>query len=76
MSEKPDNKLVKSITTAATLTALVASIGWVGKKVVKENFTIDASTSMMNYVKFTAALAGGLALKQYLEDQKILPDSV
>jgi len=27
----------------------------------------------MNYVKFTAVMAGSVALKQYLEDQKILP---
>ena len=27
-----DNKLVKSILDAATITALVAGIGWIGKK--------------------------------------------
>jgi len=30
----------------------------------------------MNYVKFTAVVAGSITLKQYLEDQKILPTSV
>lgn len=30
----------------------------------------------MNYVKFTAVMAGGIALKQYLEDRKILPANV
>jgi len=30
----------------------------------------------MNYVKFTAVMAGSIALKKYLEDQKIFPDSV
>ena len=30
----------------------------------------------MNYVKFNAVMAGSIALKQYLQDQKILPDSV
>ena len=40
-----DNKLVKTITDAATLTGLVAGIGWVAKKVVKENFTSDPSSS-------------------------------
>ena len=34
------------------------------------------SANVMNYVKFTAVMAGSIALKQYLEDQKILPDSV
>jgi len=46
------------------------------KKVVKENFTSDPSSSFMNYVKFTAVMAGSIALKKYLEDQKILPASV
>lgn len=36
---------------AATLTGLVASIGWAAKKVVKENFTSYPSSSAMNYVK-------------------------
>jgi len=65
-----DNKLLKTIMEAATLTGLAA------KKVVKENFTSDLSSSAMNYVKFTAVMAGSIALKQYLEDQKVLPDSV
>ena len=68
-----DNKLVKTILEAATLTGIVAGIGWVSKKVAKENFTSDPSSNVMNYAKFTAAMAGNIALKQYLEDQKILP---
>ena len=71
-----DNKLVKTIMDAATITGLVAGIGWVAKKVVRENFTSDPSSSAMNYVKFTTVMAGSIALKQYLEDQKILPTSV
>ena len=71
-----DNKLFKTITDAAVLTGLVAGIGWIARKVVKENFTDDPSSNAMNYVKFTAALAGSIALKQYLEDQKILPSSM
>jgi len=71
-----DNKLVKTVIDAATLTGLAAGIGWVAKKVVKENFTSDPSSSFMNYVKFTAVMAGSIALKKYLEDQKLLPDSV
>ena len=68
-----DNKLVKAITDAATITGLVAGIGWIAKKVVKEPFTSDPSSNVMNYVKFTAVMAGSIALKKYLEDQKILP---
>ena len=71
-----DNKLVKTIMEAATLTGLAAGIGWAAKKVVKENFTSDPSSSAMNYVKFTAVMVGSIALKQYLEDQKFLPYSV
>ena len=69
-----DNKLVKTIMDAATLTGLAAGIGWIGKKVVTENFTNDPSSNVMNYAKFTAVMAGSIALKQYLQDQKILPD--
>ena len=68
-----DNKLVKTIMNAATLTGFAAGIDWIGKKVVKENFTNGPSSNVMNYAKFTAVMAGSIALKQYLEDQKILP---
>jgi len=71
-----DNKLVKTIVDTATLTGLAAGIGWLAKKVLKENFTSDPSSSAMNYAKFTAVMAGSIALKQYLEDQKILPSNV
>ena len=69
-----DNKLVKTIMDAATLTGLAAGIGWIGKKVVKETLTSDPSSNVMNYAKFVAVMAGSIALKQYLENQKILPD--
>ena len=68
-----DNKLVKTILDAATLTGIVAGIGWVSKKVVKENLTSDPSSDIMNYVKFTAVMTVSIAAKKYLEDQKILP---
>ena len=68
-----DNKLVKSILDAATITGLVAGIGWIGRKIIKEDLTKDPSANAMNYVKFTAVMAGSIALKKYLEDQKILP---
>ena len=71
-----DNKFVKTVIEAATLTELAAGIGWTAKKVLNENFTSDPSSSPMNYAKFTAVMAGSIALKKYLEDQKILPDSV
>ena len=68
-----DNKLVKTILDAATLTGIAAGIGWVSKKALKENLTSDPSSNIMNYVKFTAVMAGAIAAKKYLEDQKILP---
>ena len=71
-----DNKLVKTIMDAAVLNGLAAGIGWIAKKVVKENFTSDPSSGAMLYVKFTAVLAGSIALKDYVEDKKILPTSV
>ena len=71
-----DNKLVKSILGAATITGLVAGIGWIGRKTIKENFTADPSANIINYVKFTAAMGGCIALKKYLENQKILPDNI
>ena len=58
-----DNKLVKTIMDAATLTGLAAGIGWIAKKVVKENFTADPSSNVMYFAKFTAVMAGSTALK-------------
>lgn len=68
-----DNKLVKTLTDAATITGLAAGHGWIAKKVVEEPTTSDPSVNLMNYVKFTVVVAGALATKTYLEDQKISP---
>ena len=68
-----DNKLVKSIIDAATITGLVAGIGFLGRKIIKEDLTKDPSATLMNFIKFTAVMAGSIALKKYLEDQKIIP---
>jgi len=59
-----DNKPVKANMDAATLT---------GMAVVKKNFTAGPSANVMNYAHLTAVMAGSIVLKQYLEDQKILP---
>ena len=69
-----DNKLVKTILDAATLTGLAAGIGWIARKVMKENFTADLSSNVMNYAKFTAVMAGSIGLKNYVQGEKILPD--
>ena len=56
--------------------ALSLVLAGLSKKTTKENFTADPSANVMNYVKFTAVMAGSIALKKYLEDQKILPDNM
>ena len=65
--------LIKTVEEAAILTSMVAAVGWVGKKALKETFTGDPSSSIINYVKMTAAMAGSIALKGYLEKEKLIP---
>ena len=75
MSEQ--NKLVKMVTDSAVLVGLSAGVGYLAKKILKENFLGDPSSNVMNYAKkFTGVLAGSMALKTYREDQKILPKSI
>ena len=74
MSEQ--NKLVKMITDSAVLVGLSAGVGYLAKKILKENFLGDPSSNVMNYAKFTGVLAGSMAMKICLEDQKILPKSI
>ena len=64
MSEQ--NKLIKMVTDSAVLVGLTAGVGYLG----------DPSSNVMNYTKFTGVLAGSMAIKTYLEDQKILPKSI
>ena len=71
-----NNKLFKTVLDATILTGLAVAICRAAKKVVKENFTSDPSSNVLNYVKFTAVMAGSITLKQYLEAQKKLPDNV
>ena len=63
-----DSKLKKTIMDSTTLNGLAAGIGWIAKKVVKENFTANPSSKVMNYAKFTAVMAGSVTLKQVLEE--------
>ena len=71
-----DNKLVKTILDAAALIVLSAGLDRASKKIVKENLTADPSGSAMNYVKFTIVMSAAITLKQYLDDQKTLPQNV
>ena len=68
-----DNKLVKTLTDAATVTGLATGVGFLARKVINEPMTSDPSSNLMNYVKFTVVIAASLATKDYLEKQKILP---
>ena len=67
----PDKKLVKTVLDATTLTCLAADME---KKAVKENFS-NPSNNAMNYVKFTVLMVVNKALKQYLKNQKTLPQN-
>jgi len=67
------NKLMKTVTDASVLIGLAAGVGWIGKKAMKESFISDPSSSIVNYAKWVAVLAGSMYLKDYLETQKILP---
>ena len=58
-----NNKLMKTILDAATLTGLAAGISWIVRKIAKENLTADPSSNVMNYVKFIAVMAGSIWLK-------------
>jgi hypothetical protein len=64
---------MKTVEEAAILTSLVAGVGWIAKKVTKEELTGNPASSIMNYVKMTAVMAGSLFLKDYLEKQKVIP---
>ena len=56
MSEQ--NKLVKMVTDSAVLVGLSAGVGYLAKKILKENFLGYPSSNVMNYAKFTGVLAG------------------
>ena len=68
-----ESNLVKMITDSAVIVGLSAGVGYLGKKAMKESFLSDPSSSVTNYAKWVAVLAGATALKEYLEKEKILP---
>ena len=77
-----DNKLVKTITDALTITGLTAGIPWIANNVVKEYFTSEFISNVMNHAKFEPCEIhlgyGGkyCSVKQCLEDEKILLNSL
>ena len=70
------SKIVKTATDAAVLVGLAAAIGWVGKKVLKESLTGDPSTNFMNYGEWVGVMTASIYLKDYLQDKKVIPDSM
>jgi len=68
-----NGKLVKTVIDSAVVVGLAAGIGFVGKKILKENFLGDPSSSFGNYVKLTLVIAGSFATKDYFEKEKLIP---
>ena len=64
------NKLGKTVTDSAVMVGLAAGVGYIAKKMLKENFLGDPSTSVMNYGKWTAILAGSMTLKLILRTRR------
>jgi len=71
-----NNKMVKIIMESAVIVGLASGIGYIGKKMLKENFLGDPSSSFGNYGKLTVVVAGSIALKDYLEKEKIIPKNL
>ena len=71
-----DNKYVNMGLRSATRIGLDTGIRWGIKKVAKENFITDPSSSLMSYLRWVLTdFLGSLAM-DYLETQKILPSNV
>jgi len=68
--------MVKIIMESAVIVGLASGMGYVGKKMLKENFLGDPSSSLGNYGKLTVVVAGSIALKEYLEKEKIIPKNL
>jgi len=68
-----ENKIVKTTMDAAVVVGIASAVGYIGKKILKESFINDPSSSLTNYGKWVLVLAGSMYVKVYLESQKILP---
>ena len=71
-----ENKAVKIVMDFAVIVGLSAGIGYVAKKILKENFLGDPSSNLGNYGKLTLVVAASIATKEYLEKQKIIPSNI
>jgi len=68
--------MVKTIMDSAIVVGLAAGIGYISKKILKENFLGDPSSSLGKYGKLTLVIAGSFAAKDYLEKEKLIPKNI
>ena len=69
------SKIVDTVVEAATLVGISTAVGWVSRKILKDSFTSDPSSNFMNYGKWVVALSASIALRDYLQDKKVIPDN-
>ena len=69
-----ENKLVNNVKEALALVAISAGIGWATKKALRKAVTNDPSASVMNMAEWVAVMTGGIYARDYLIDQKIIPN--
>ena len=74
MSEQ--NKLVKMVTDSAVLVGLTAGVGYLAKENSKRKFSRRPVLKRYELCEIHRCSRGSMALKTYLEDQKILPKSI
>ena len=53
-----------------TIIGLAAGVGYIAKKIIKEPFINDPSSSITNYAKWVVVLSGSIYLKDYLEHKR------
>jgi len=68
--------MVKIVMESAVIVGIAPGIGYLGKKMLKENFLGDPSSSFGNYGKLTVVVACSIALKEYLEKEKLIPKNI
>jgi len=68
--------MVKIIMESAVIVGIASGIGYIGKRILKENFLGDPSSSLGNYGKLTLVIAGSFAAKDYLEKEKLIPKNI
>ena len=65
---------MSNVKEALTLVAISAGIGWVSMKALRKAVTNDPSASVMDMVEWVAVMTGTIYARDYLVDQKIMPN--